>query len=405
MDKSVNFSLSGSMENRRVACENFLNELLENRIIRTNRQFQEFVMPYDPDRVKVQTLPPIELEEELTVLVTGASGYIASHIIKLLQERGYRVIGTVRSLDNPERYEHLTKLCKNPRYQLELRTGDLLVEGSFDEAVQGCQYVIHTASPFIRNVENPQEDLIDPAVNGTLNVLNSCTREQGIQRVIITSSQAAITLGVNSEKRLVNEKDWNEEANLELEPYYYSKRCAEEATWNFMNEEERHFSVACINPSFVLGPLLHDKHSGESVDFLAELLNGRHPGVAKFGFPHVDVRDVARAHILAMENEELRGRFLISGESEWLTNTARILKKYFPDHPVPTTQIPGAILHMNTFIDDKISSGFINRQLNNIPLIDNTKSRVEMGLSYTLFEDTLVDMAKSLIEYGHVHRK
>ena len=156
------------------------------------------------------------------ILVTGASGFIASRIVEQLLAKGYGVRGTVRSLKtDKERDLAPLRALEGAADRLELVEADLLAEGSFDRAAAGCEYVMHTASPYVLDAKDPQRDLVDPAVSGTRNVLSACQRAATVKRVVLTSSMAAITDEPESD-HVLTESDWNEKSSLERNPYYYS---------------------------------------------------------------------------------------------------------------------------------------------------------------------------------------
>ena len=194
-------------------------------------------------------------DENEIVLVTGASGYIATHIIKQLLELDYRVRGTVRSLKNESKVAPLRKLVNNPKHELELVEADLLDEKSWLDAVRGCTYVLHTASPFPNEAPADENELITPAVNGTLNVLKACVQDDSIvKRVVLTSSVAAIADSPLIDGKSYSENDWPEPKTLS--PYPKSKTLAEKAGWDFVKEREsqnqRCFQFSVINPSYVM---------------------------------------------------------------------------------------------------------------------------------------------------------
>jgi nucleoside-diphosphate-sugar epimerase len=250
------------------------------------------------------------------VAVTGASGYIGSWCVKSLVEKGYQARGTVRSLKNPEKVQHLIDM----KEIVDLFEADLLVDGSFDECFAGCSAVFHVASPFQLQVEDPQKDLIDPALKGTLNVLESC-RRVGVKRVILTSSCVAIVEDeslTNPEKykdKVWTENDWNTTATLEKNPYSLSKVLAEKAAWEFCEKYE--IILTTINPSFVMGPPLSPRGDSTSINMILSLLKGDfiEGGLPNFAYGIVHVRTVAEAHVLALGNKAAENeRFLVGGQ-------------------------------------------------------------------------------------------
>lgn len=182
------------------------------------------------------------INPELPIVVTGGSGYIASWIVKYLLEDGKQVRATVRSLKDTSKIEHLIELKEKFKDKLSLFEADLMVEGSFDKSIEGVELVIHTASPFfVAGVKDAQKQLIDPALQGTKNVLESCNRISSVKRVVLTSSVASI-LGDNIDSLQVpnqtfTEEHWNTTSNLTHQPYAYSKTLAEKEAWEIQKNK------------------------------------------------------------------------------------------------------------------------------------------------------------------------
>ncbi|KAL8028589.1 hypothetical protein ABFX02_14G170500 [Erythranthe guttata] len=258
------------------------------------------------------------------VCVTGASGFIASWLVKLLLHRGYTVKATVRNLGDPSKVAHL-KALEGAKERLELFEANLLEQGSFDAAVDGCDGVFHTASPvLIDNFNDPQMELIEPAVRGTLNVLSSCLKSKAsIERVVLTSSMGSVmynrditelfTTGNSSTTTTtVIDETWFSDPSFceETQQWYlFSKTLAEEAAFNFAKENG--MDLLCINPGFVIGPLLQPTLNLTSQSFLNFIREGKSNGMPGGIFMYVDVRDVASAHLLAFENPSASGRYCV----------------------------------------------------------------------------------------------
>ncbi|KAL8058587.1 hypothetical protein ABFS82_03G027200 [Erythranthe guttata] len=256
------------------------------------------------------------------VCVTGASGFIASWLVKLLLHRGYTVKATVRNLSDPSKVAHL-KALEGAKERLELFEANLLEQGSFDAVVDGCDGVFHTASPVIvDNINDPQTELIEPAVKGTMNVLSSCVKKKGsIKRVVLTSSIAAvmykrgITQLFNTSQTTTTtiiDETWFSDPSYCQETqkwYLLSKTLAEEAACNFAKENGMDLLV--INPGFVIGPLLQPTLNLTSQFFLNFIREGNSSGMPGGILMHVDVRDVASAHVLAFENPSANGRYCV----------------------------------------------------------------------------------------------
>ncbi|XP_074335244.1 phenylacetaldehyde reductase-like isoform X2 [Apium graveolens] len=269
------------------------------------------------------------------VCVTGASGFIASWLVKMLLERDYTVNATVRSLNDRLKTEHLLAL-DGAKERLHLFEANLLDEGSFDPAVIGCTCVFHTASPVDPKSSNPQEELIEPAVKGTLNVLQSCAKVPSIKRVVITSSLASVMV---TEKPLkpdvVMDETWFSSAALceEQKLYYHlSKTLAEQAALKFT--EEHKIDLVTLHPGFVLGPLLQPLLNITSEVMLNFIKKGQEifpDGIYRF----VDVRDVAYAHLQAFENPSACGRYCLVGKVTYSSEAFEILHNLYPAISIP----------------------------------------------------------------------
>ncbi|XP_072975387.1 phenylacetaldehyde reductase-like [Typha angustifolia] len=268
------------------------------------------------------------------VCVTGASGYIASWLVKFLLQRGYTVRASVRDTADPKKTEHLRAL-DGADERLQLFQADLLKEGSFDDVVEGCEGVFHTASPVYFVVHDPQADLIDPAVKGTLNVLASCAKTPSVKRVVITSSMSAVTQnGKPKSPNVVVDETWFSIAEIYKQSkmwYGLSKTLAEEAAWKFSKDNA--IDMVSINPSMVIGPLLQPTLNSSVVDIL-NLINGSStfPNIT-FGW--VNVRDVAMAHILAFEVPSATGRYCVVERVLHYSELVKIIHELYPAFQLP----------------------------------------------------------------------
>jgi len=264
------------------------------------------------------------------VLVTGANGYIAIWVVRRLLEKGYSVRGTVRS---ESKAEHLRQLFNDYGSKHEVVVvEDITKEGAFDEAVKGIDAIEHTASPFHLHADDPNE-FIEPAVKGTLGVLQSALKYgTDVKRIVVTSSCAAV-LEIPPSPRKFSELDWNQQALKEVEEkgrnalvmnkYRASKTLAEKSAWEFVDENKASigWDLVVLNPPYVFGPVIHHVPSPEQINTsMAEFYNTLLKGVkeesqlASLGNCWIDVRDLALAHVLAIEKEQAGGnRFIVSG--------------------------------------------------------------------------------------------
>ncbi|XP_058752370.1 cinnamoyl-CoA reductase CAD2-like isoform X2 [Vicia villosa] len=266
--------------------------------------------------------------EGKVVCVTGASGYIASWIVKFLLQRRYTVRATVRDLGNPKKVDHLIKL-DGAKERLQLFKADLLEQGSLDSAIEGCDGVFHTASPVRFVVDDPQAELIDPAVKGTLNVLKSCAKSPSVKRVVFTSSVAAVALNTRPKNaEVIVDETWFSDPDFCRESqlwYTLSKTLAEAAAWEFANENN--IDMVVINPTMVAGPLLQPEVN-ESVQPILNLINGI--AFPNYAFGWVNVKDVAKAHIHAYEIASASGRYCLSERMIHCSELAKILRDLYP---------------------------------------------------------------------------
>lgn len=339
-----------------------------------------------------------------TVCVTGASGFIASWIIKLLLEKGYTVHGTVRSLDADGKFNHLLNMS-NAKTHLRLFAADLLHDGAFDEAFKGCNAVIHCASPFFFKSHNPAEELIKPAVEGTQNVLRSAARA-GIKRVVATSSVAAIYVSRQPHDHVYSERDWSDLQYIRetKQDYAESKLLAERAAWEWMVSAEGKacgFTLATVAPTQTLGPILQP-YLNQSSAGLLDLLDGSKQSIPCKAKCFVDVRDVALAHVLAMErcvhapglpaDKPLPGPMEdpSTGQERYLLIAASLPWRAVADLLRPV--LAGTCAR----IPDAVDPGPAPPP----QALSSYKRTWDLGVRYRPIEDTLIDAAKSLLDTG-----
>lgn len=343
------------------------------------------------------------------VLVTGASGFIASHIVKQLQEEGYRVRGTLPSLQDEEKVKQLNELCPEAQFKLELVEADLGKPESWEPAVKDAMYVIHVASPVPPSQASKDEnEVVTPVVDGTNAVLKACVSAKSVKRVVMTSSCVAVGWGpaalAADPNKVFTEEDWTDPEKLDA--YGKSKTLAEKAAWDYVKElpDEDKIELAVINPSYVMGPVINGSQC-TSMEILKRLLEREKPMLPKLNFNIVDVRDVAAAHIKAMTLPEASGkRHLVVNNNMWMKEIAQILSKEFKPqgYNVPTMNYPNPILKINSLFDPTIK--MILPNVGKVYKFDNNRMKDVLQITPRETKETIIEMAYSLIEGGLVKK-
>jgi nucleoside-diphosphate-sugar epimerase len=340
------------------------------------------------------------------VLVTGATGFIATHIIhQLLTEGRVKVRGTVRSVANEAKVKPLYELVPNATYPLELVEADLSSDEKWGEAIRNCSHVYHVASPLPPGIPQDENQLITPAVNGTLSVLKACAEAGTVKRVVLTSSVAAVCAGLYAkDTREYTEDDWSDE--VICPPYEKSKLKAELAAWEFLEtlEDNVKFELIAINPAVVVGPPLTTA-TGEatSLTSVKKLIGNEIPALIPLNLPLVDVRDVAAAHIAAMNIQGINGeRFIITAENRWIKEIADVITHEFASqgYKVPSLVAPKAGVWIMKFFDVTIK--MIYPCLDNVIRLRNDKMKSLLGIQPRDINQSIVDTCYGLIKMGNV---
>jgi nucleoside-diphosphate-sugar epimerase len=336
------------------------------------------------------------MSDEL-VLVTGGSGFVGSHCILQLLDRGYRVRTTVRSLD---REAGVRAMLKGDGDRLTFTAADLMSDQGWPEAAAGCDYVLHVASPFPLNVPKDENELIIPAREGALRLLRAA-RDARVKRVVLTSSFAAIGYGHPPSDRPFTEENWTDLTSPDVAPYAKSKTLAERAAWDFITREGGALELAVVNPVGVFGPVLGPDFS-TSIEIVKRLMDGAVPGCPRLSFGVVDVRDVADLHLRAMTDPAAKGeRFLaIAGDFMTMQQMALTLKARMGDAAkrVPTRVLPDWLLRVVSIFDSSLKQ--ITPELGKFKNATNEKARRVLGWSPRSNEEALGATAKSLMELG-----
>lgn len=333
-------------------------------------------------------------------MVTGGGGYIGSWVVKELLDKGYDVRATVRDKSKAAKYDHLEKLAANSPGKLEIWEANLLDDGSFDETAKGCSAVIHMASPFTLRFKDAQKELIEPALKGTQNVLNAATKSKTVKKIVLTSSVAAVHGDAidMKEKGLdrFTEEHFNDTSSEKHQPYSYSKVLAEKEAWKISKNQDQ-WKLVVINPSFVVGPSLTGASDSESLSFMNDMISGKFKmGAPDLWFGYVDVRDVARAHVLALEDPKAEGRHILAERTMSFIDLANMLREVYGDkYKLPTSASPKWMMYLiGPFIG--IKTRFIRRNVGYPIRLDNSKSLEKLKLNYTSIKDSLRDMVEQM---------
>jgi nucleoside-diphosphate-sugar epimerase len=335
------------------------------------------------------------------VLVTGGSGFIGSHCILQLLTAGHEVRTTVRSLKREDAVRALVRQGgAEPGGRLRVFAADLEHDAGWPEAVAGCEYVLHVASPFPPTIPRNEDELIVPARDGALRVLRAA-RDAGVKRVVLTSSFAAIGYGHPPRDAPFNETDWTNLDGADVRPYVKSKTIAERAAWDFVATEGAALELSVVNPVGVFGPVLGPDYS-TSILIVQRMMDGAVPGCPKLYFGVVDVRDVADLHLRAMTQPAARGeRFLaVAGDFVSMRDIARILKARMGDSArrVPTLQLPDWVVRLAAIRDRAVQQ--IVPELGKKKNATGAKARHVLGWAPRSNEEAVVATAESLVRLG-----
>lgn len=334
------------------------------------------------------------------VVVTGASGFVAKHIVTEFLKRGFSVRGTLRNMSKADDVRRaVTRLGANAE-NLSFAVADLASDEGWDEAVAGGEIVVHTASPFPIEQPKDPEDVIGPARDGTLRVLKAATRA-GVKRLVLTSSVAAVFYPSGVPKgHIYTEADFTDESRADLTPYSKSKTIAEKVAWQFVKANSDAPQLVVINPGFVQGPAA-DADLSTSHELFCLLARGVYPAAPKLAFPIADVRDVAAAHAEAAVRPEAAGnRYLIGEGMLGIYELGQILARELPDlkSKVPKFQLPDFAVRLLANVDARLKT--ILPELGTRKRYSNKKAKAELGLELRSAEEAAAASVRSLRELG-----
>ncbi|GAB3226592.1 SDR family oxidoreductase [Spirosoma arcticum] len=337
-------------------------------------------------------------ENMATVLVTGGTGFVGSHCIERLLTNGYTVRTTVRTLKNQSKVVAMLNANGTDTTNLSFFDADLVNDAGWQQAVNGCDYVLHVASPFPSGVPKDENELIIPAREGTLRVLRAA-REGGVKRVVMTSSSVAITDGKRPQTVPFTEKNWTSLDDRFVGAYAKSKTLAEQAAWDFISREGGSLELSVINPVGIFGPALSTDVSA-SVGIIKQMLNGDMPALPNIRFGVLDVRDLADLHVRAMTSPAAKGeRFIAVSDGDFTSfqQVAKLLKNNYGTTAkrVSTRTIPDWMLRLIAVFSSTIR--LAASELGNVKYLTNSKAKRLLGWHPRPQEETLIETADSLL--------
>ncbi|CAI5934442.1 unnamed protein product [Closterium sp. NIES-64] len=339
------------------------------------------------------------------VCVTGVSGFIGSYVVKMLLERGYHVRGTVRDLDDP-RTNWLRGLADGTPGTIQLFAADLTAPGSFDEAVEGCELVCHVAALMTTSKSDPQT-IVAAALDGTRNVFGSIMKHQCAKKVVLTSSVAAVSDNMFPPDHVFTEADWNRQLSLRA-PYSMGKTLAEKYAWRVADElkgVEWRFDLVTLCPSLVLGPALREEHVKGSLQSVKQLLDGTLFLAPNLHFGIVHVADVALAHVLALEKDGMKGRYILcNGDTMSLLQMADVLRSKYPNYRLPSMGMPDWMAMLVAMVNPAVGIDFMRRNLGVVHRYSGSKAENDMGIIYQSSRVALIEAATSIVELGLLDR-
>jgi dihydroflavonol-4-reductase len=335
-----------------------------------------------------------------TVLVTGGSGFLGGWCLVELLRGDYLVRTTVRDLSREAEVRARVETQVDPGDRLSFFAADLLGDDGWEQAVQGCDYVLHVASPFPLAQPKDPDELIVPAREGTLRVLKAAL-DAGVGRVVVTSSVAAVRGSVDHSSTPLTEETWTDPDGPDVTPYTRSKTIAERAAWDLVRERGETEKLAVVNPGAILGPVLSDDRS-PSLELVNRLLKGM-PGAPRIGFNIVDVRDVVDLEIKAMTAPEAGGeRFIAVARFQWMSEVAAVLRERLGPAAakVPKRAVPNLVVRAMGIFDPAVRS--IAGQLGQKVELSSEKAERVLGWSPRPIDETIVDCAQSLVDAEEV---
>ena len=330
----------------------------------------------------------------MVVLVTGAAGFIGSHVVERLLLQGHHVRATARNIESAS---YLKKFQVGKESTLELVKMDLLDAQSVDAAVAGCSEVIHCAAVLMVGINEVQSDLIDPSVQGTMNVCNAIEKSGTVHTIVHTSSVAAIRSSFYTNGHVFTADDWCEDASAQINPYGFAKAEGERVMRRFVDalDEAVRPRLMTIHPSLVFGPIHHKRHLNGSMAYLKHF-KGRLPFVLNSHLNFVDVRDVADAHIAALTKGPNGKRIIVHTKGMWMNEIGIELRRLRPKTAYPTRVLPKWLTVVMAMFHPKLTVKAVKPSLGRHVGYDVGTSFADLGMTPTPIQDTFLDGLDSI---------
>jgi dihydroflavonol-4-reductase len=333
------------------------------------------------------------------VCVTGAAGFIAGHVIVDLLDDGHIVHATVRDLGDDAKRAHLDELKERYSGKLELFEANLLEPGSLDAALEGCDALIHTATAVILAAPDPQKQIIDVAVKGTQNVLDSVARAPSVKRIVMTSSIAAV-MSYDQQEKTYTEDDWCTSDDIWLDPYGMGKTQSERLLWEFADRHADRVQAVAINPSVVIGPPLAKHHMRSSLSFIRDLVGWSYPACAPMRLHLVDVGDVSKGHVRALTSNKAVGqRIIFSDRQKSILEISKVLARQYK---TPMRELPRLILYIAAYLDKRFSFRLARASANLHYEFRSDRPMELLGINLRNTEESILEAAETMVEKGWV---
>lgn len=335
-----------------------------------------------------------------TVCVTGASGFLGSHIVRELLEHRFRVLALVRNLHTPA-CAALREIQESiPGSEIDIREADILEPNSYSHPFSQCSYVIHTAAQVRDNTKvrsSAYQQVLDVNIRGTQNLLSSIEGAGTIKKLVFTSSMAAVLRHDKPADYRFSESDWNTEPLEASDAYWFSKTAAEQLLARKFEEFKAANGpkLVCINPSVIIGPAYSQQHTRTSISIIKDLHEGKIPGCPNLYFSFVDVRDLAALHVRAILDRDAEGRFLAPGTSTSMRELSCMIKHAFPASKAPQRTIPDVLMYLSAPFNRKVSFRYLRDHLGVEHRFDDAKVKAQFNLEYRPLEASVIDTVRS----------